>query len=760
MRLALHLCLLFLCIAFPLSNCARRARGHDAGLWETLDQLRTQIESAVVEQGGGSDVLLDSGLYNSVASLLFSSNLAYDFDHALPILNDDEDGSTGMDALRVTYSMQIRVASTREGRQPALRDRDLGDILNTMSLSEKVHAVRAEELPTSEAMLLHDLEHCPTSERITSKSKLESPVSRISERRAGDTLIKEKVLYRTEQVDALSATLIDAITTHLHDAKGLIPHEVVSDVLSRHLSQSSTIRGAFVFYVLNLDLGREYDDVEYLYIQQECGNSFFLLPENRGAWIDLRAGPVSFGPKTSGDGVVDTMTVPYSLPYIKERRDSYDLVELASFIIRSSRTLLMPSMDHLPNLLPLNRAPPVLRVYLYLLHDHPLDPQHRDELTLDWWSSEMQNTLQPLLHVDHLQRIEYKSTEISIYKNFPVASAVANSLREYSSTALDENNEKVVIRTQTYLDSQELYYWFARNMRAFPHWKSDDPALENDEDDEDEEAVTIPVMLLHMSDRNMLLLDRKHQVVAFPDMVIAVHNAQSSIRTDFACSESPSGVNVNGRNLGTRLAAGVLQTAFGVLPSSQHYLHSRKQLVTDYTWALSSPFDSYLRGSAHLPIPYVDLANRNRLINMMNDTISRVLYPVAVLRSLYDDMDIFDATEDEVYEELVVRWSMLEYKLHRAATLISFRDWQSAYQYIRSAYFDTEVMDKLLDQTVDGILSFLVCKRVETWPLARVLNVVAAVSTAVVLIVVAGLFLNSRILQLVRGRENSSRKRM
>lgn len=84
-----------------------------------------------------------------------------------------------------------------------------------------------------------------------------------------------------------------------------------------------------------------------------CGTTRWIGRE-RYMWIDLSAGPVTYGPASAGDGVVTTHTLPSVSRLARQFSDRVELsrhlaVELAALTITSGRLLLAPPLVRLPD---------------------------------------------------------------------------------------------------------------------------------------------------------------------------------------------------------------------------------------------------------------------------------------------------------------------------------------------------------------------------------------------------------------------------
>jgi hypothetical protein len=89
--------------------------------------------------------------------------------------------------------------------------------------------------------------------------------------------------------------------------------------------------------------------------------------------VDFAAGPVRYGPKTSGEGLVTDHLVPHIHNYHKNQPLEYSqkdykvqlLVDIVSFLRRTCKLLMLPPVDHWLTSTVTERV----TIKLYILHD-------------------------------------------------------------------------------------------------------------------------------------------------------------------------------------------------------------------------------------------------------------------------------------------------------------------------------------------------------------------------------------------------------
>jgi hypothetical protein len=271
-------------------------------------------------------------------------------------------------------------------------------------------------------------------------------------------------------------------------------------------------------------------------------------------WIDLTAGPMELGPSTSGDGLVLKENLPRLSNFVTARDPHAVKVDefhasLAAFLRSATDHLVVPALDRFP--IPFR---PKIEVRLYLIRDHPgtenaaasASTRHAGrQRAFDWPAVEHEVRRLALAG----QSVTTSVKELSFQSCEPCVAAFAQSLKSHTSDVVRGG-----LRTQVhqYLDSRELHDWLA-------HYAAQvDPEPAGD-------VHRVPVFVYDLARTSVLLLDRFHQALAFPDMVVAVRTRAARPLTDFHCNGHMVSLDPTD---GTRnVLAAVLRTGWGVAPT-------------------------------------------------------------------------------------------------------------------------------------------------------------------------------------------------
>ena len=118
--------------------------------------------------------------------------------------------------------------------------------------------------------------------------------------------------------------------------------------------------------------------------RRPCGTSMWA-GQQRYMWIDLTAGPLLYGPHTSGEGLVSEFSIPRLDNYQVDKDEGHDghhfafiqefLAEVVSLVSKTADLLIEPSLHHFP--VPLAKT---LRLHLvHITNDPSVSTQYADE---------------------------------------------------------------------------------------------------------------------------------------------------------------------------------------------------------------------------------------------------------------------------------------------------------------------------------------------------------------------------------------------
>jgi len=510
----------------------------------------------------------------------------------------------------------------------------------------------------------------------------------------GPVLVERAVTYKVSQSPSLAKKFRTTLLQHTLRKENRIPFSVVDTLVEEDFQSSSRGKQTSI-YIFNVELNG-YPNASYMYFPDggsyatSCGG-VSQLGKKRWMWLDIRAGPTAWGPRSYGEGSVTSALVPYIHNYqmtgaTKDGETKQLATDLVGWIRRSVELLLCPAVDHFPYLLSLTRPPAPTVIKLIIFHDHEVGEIEKYGL----FSTRLLESAIQEFKLFPEQKITFEQEDVSILNNTLAAMAYQNSLRTYIYDTMD--NLSGTLHTHHYLDSKSLHYWLQRVKGGFISYS--------------QETNTIPIFLFDFSFTDMLLIDREAQVVSFPDMVIAVQTEDSMIRLPYHCDNLP--LTVDGRDVSRQIVGGMIQTLWGTLASDKRWNSAHKKLENDWMWSTGrtpyGPFSPY----TDLTFVETDGIHRPQLYQLINQTITHTLAPLLQL-SKYR-FELHNLLDNDEFLEFCIRWNFLNAKLGYCMDAISLHDWNQAYLFVRSAFLDSELLEELIEKATGSIKSYLECK--------------------------------------------------
>ena len=256
-----------------------------------------------------------------------------------------------------------------------------------------------------------------------------------------------------------------------------------------------------------------------------CGTTMWA-GQQRYMWIDLTAGPLLYGPHTSGEGLVSEFSIPRLDNYQVQHQEGHGghhftviqefLAELVALVGKTADILIEPSLHHFP--VPLART---LRLhFVHITNDPAVRTQFADEhgFIAGMPQVEAWNRLKDALGDRGAniaikgQDIQYNRSVVQMNECKLCLAAYAGALRSHTSTVL-----RGALKTQVheYIDSKELHHhllsFLNREELGFAQtlgihgWV---PSQFLDADAAGRDSWTIPVILWDLQVRSQVLLFR------------------------------------------------------------------------------------------------------------------------------------------------------------------------------------------------------------------------------------------------------------
>lgn len=504
--------------------------------------------------------------------------------------------------------------------------------------------------------------------------------------------VSRKLLYHASRASPqLCARVTAALRQATADSTAPVPIPAVDSVLAADHAASAE---AYTVYLLNpaLPHGRPYAYAEppptpSPDAPRACAISSWVARE-RYAWLDVSAGPVSFGPATAGAGHVLSATLPRvrasavgaGAPGAHARAAL--ALELAAVAASAADHLLAPPVERLT---PVARPLTIVRVF-ELFVDGGSGPQAalaaaREGSGVDYAAIAAQLRLLTL----PAEELLLETVTIAPGACAACDTAFALALRARSSAVVADGETSVQARS--FVSARELQHWLARlgaeiarealasgaAVRAYGNWTARaeggraPPPIFGAQDAAATEASSNLLLgfVLTVSRPELLLLDRAHQAAAVDGTALAIR--QTGLRPaplDFSCAGH--GRTADAADATRPLLGALLRAQWGVGPAHVRWDAHLRAPRPSYLWATGlTPFGAF-SSSRELSFAHVDAARRARLYAVLEPTIERVHVLLHAFEPLGMGLDqVLPAREHVLF---VRRWNFFLYKLSRATT--------------------------------------------------------------------------------------------
>ncbi|KAH9323148.1 hypothetical protein KI387_017787, partial [Taxus chinensis] len=519
-----------------------------------------------------------------------------------------------------------------------------------------------------------------------------------------DIMVRTKLSLDVNKVSdrGLAERLSDSIRSHMEPSSPVmrsnlhsVPYTAVDNIIRKDMDSYSS-DSPYVIYLLNLEPpGKQY---AYSYTVKDSSPGFskclgtLWTGSDRYLWVDLKAGPVDYGPALSGEGVLPRGEFhPLATMHSAWKTQKDFLTDLSSLIWSAVRLLFMPAL----------RIPVYYESELLVQFIHIHDDPEIDRRGLDWGVIEetfLAETSRGLLLTE--QTLKFKKYSVRFSDCPACVVAVSRSTRSYTSRFLFDNYTLLV---SEYLDSKTLH-------QALTLAHDDLVTIAGIASDHDA-GKTMPVYVLDLGHDRPLMLDRFHQAIAFRDMVVAVRSRSSQTVSDYNCNGRH--VLTQARNLERPIVGALLQSLWGVSPTHLSWSPQHNSTLVDYTWSIGqTPFGPFSE-SMSLAFVQRDAAPRNVLLTTLNSTISSA---TDVLSYVIDHGGEKKLLGHKRHIEFTQRWNLLQYKLDKAVSAISHFDFNAALYFIKSSDYDLFAIHTLFYQAAAELEASLVCFKDPPFP--------------------------------------------
>ncbi|KAG8471132.1 hypothetical protein KFE25_009553 [Diacronema lutheri] len=443
------------------------------------------------------------------------------------------------------------------------------------------------------------------------------------------------------------------------------------------------------------------------------------VARGRYAWLDVAAGPVTFGPATSGIGPV--LDSPLARARARASGESLEL-ELAATVVSAAGHLLAPPVERLA---PASRARTIVRVFELFVDG---GAGARDTLRAAREGSGVDYTVL----AQQLARAAL-STERVLVESVPIAPgacvscelAFAQALRARSSAIVADG--ETTVQTDAYVSARALQRALARALAdierealasgaiarahraggAAPTDAGVAPVFGSAGAAAAEaDANVLVAFVVTVTRAELLLLDRAHQARGVGGMALALRQPGSPpAPVDFRCGAH--GMRLDTADATRALLGALLQAHWGVGPVHVRWDAHLRAPRANYLWATGhTPFGPF-SSSRELSFAYVDAARRARVYALLEPAVARV-------RELLRTFEPFGKALDDVlpareHALFVRRWNLFLHKLARASTYMSVHNFGQAHYYALSLRHELGAMAAIVDGAADNVVTSLHC---------------------------------------------------
>jgi len=250
----------------------------------------------------------------------------------------------------------------------------------------------------------------------------------------------------------------------------------------------------------------------------------------------------------------------------------------------------------------------------------------------------------------------------------------------------------------------------------------------------------VPVFIFDISDLDILLIDRTHQAVSFPDMVVAIQIPLSRAIFDYTCSGRT--VAVNPKDATRPVMAALVSTLWGVAPTYQAWDVQHSQVKENYMWAVgNTPFGPFSSATT-LSFAQTEAAKRFRLYSFIESALRR-LSGLFTTYAEYD-LELADGLSEEAYTQLMQRWNLLQFKFEKARTYMGLGNYNASLAFLASSRHELRSIMSLLSSATEFIDSRLSCSAATDTSYSRWLHNLAVGFTVMLLAAAIVNILHSR----------------
>ncbi|KAL1508265.1 hypothetical protein AB1Y20_004381 [Prymnesium parvum] len=392
------------------------------------------------------------------------------------------------------------------------------------------------------------------------------------------------------------------------------------------------------------------------------------LGVERYLWVDLAAAPLAFG----GGAALPPLHSAGSPAEAAARL----AVELAALVKSTCRFVLAPPLTWMPA-----AAHTLLSVVVVVIADSTAT-ESAPALDIEPLAHELRQLATPA------QQVRIETVRTSFVECKLCAAAYAAAIK----SAPDAGGVELL----PYLDARSIREWLLR-------FRDELPGLRGRRASPSE--LVLPAFVFSLASRARLLLDQRHQAMAFSDVVLAVQTRAPASAIDEQCDGQP--LSMQWDRVERPLLAALLQAAWRVSSPTTAWSESHNTSEANMLWAVGrTPFGPF---SARLELSFAlrDAAVRGPL----HAVAAEVLWEVASLRAYFSEWgkEVDEALSAHDHLLFLRRLNVLSFKLQRARSYLSLHNFNHSAYYIRSTWHDLRAMREILHSAAQALSAELVC---------------------------------------------------
>jgi len=538
--------------------------------------------------------------------------------------------------------------------------------------------------------------------KLIPKTKITVEVGRVQENLA------EKIHAAIDQhiENILSAKVSKTYPGQLHQ----VPYEIIDRIVQTVLEDPLP---TYTVYLLNL---KPQTHGKYAYIYSESAKAAYLTKclgslwtgKERYMWIDLAAGPVEYGPATSGEGYVKGEMLPIASTYSSSQQTTL-AADLASLVWSAARMLFVPAVR-----IPVSFWTDLEVHFIHIKagsKDDAADPKGLDFEALEALFLEKNKDGLLFSH----QNLKFQHAIVSLADCPLCSAALSRAMRTYTARIL---LEKYSLFLDYYLDSKTLHHFLS----DFGNELAEHAGIKHPG------ATTrvIPVYVWDLDSERQLLLDRFHQVMPFRDMVIAVRTAMKQAVIEYSCNGRQ--LLVPTRELERPIIGGLLQTLFGIAPTHLTWSYQHNSTMVDYRWGVGrTPFGPF-SDLQDLSFAQRDAARRNTILTMLNYTMGSAADLLHAIKAYGGEKKLLGPKN---HLEFSQRWNLLIFKLSKVMSALSHFEFDTALYYLKSMEHDLFAVHTFIYTATTEMEATMSCFKSAPFPWAVVSAVLGTVAVAI-----------------------------